>query len=76
MNKLAVKISVALEEARTSKGKIKIGGYKCAAHCYYIEVAKGHINLYIGNDIELTMSDGHYDACVIKVFETYIKFDA
>jgi hypothetical protein len=75
MNKLSINISVALEDAKNKKNKkIKVEGRKEASKCFYIEVTDEFVNLYIGSEKEMSMSNTHYDACIIKIFETYIKF--
>lgn len=75
MNKLTINISIALEEAKENKNKkIKIEGRKEASKCFYVEVTDEFVNLYIGSKKEMSMSNTHYEACIISVFETYIKF--
>lgn len=75
MNKLSIKISIALEEAKDNKNKkIKVEGCKEVSKCFYIEVTDNSVNLYMGNEKEMSMCNSHYDACIISVFETYIKF--
>ena len=75
MNKLAINIAIALEDAKDKKNeKVKIEGHKEASKCFYIEITNDFVNLYIGSKKEMSMSNTHYDACIIAVFETYIKF--